>query len=124
MDELNECIFWLKWWLKKNIILFRIKLVLIYEKDFDNEPVYNKEYFKNTETKSHGKEVTDFYDKQVPKVDSNHTCLAVMSLEFVLKKDENYYPQVYLKECKYTEEKFRHSHGNLLISLMKNRYFW
>ena len=97
--------------------------MLIYEKDFDNEPVYNKEYFKNTETKSHGKEVTDFYDKQVPKVDSNHTCLAVMSLEFVLKKDENYYPQVYLKECKYTEEIFRHSHGNLLMSLMKNRYF-
>ena len=97
--------------------------MLIYKKDSDNEPVYNKEYFQNTKAKSHGKEVTDFYDKQVPKVDSNHTCLAVMSLEFVLKKDENYYPQVYLKECKYTEEKFRHSYGNLLMSLMKNRYF-
>ena len=31
-------------------------------KEFDNEPVYNKEYLK-TEIKSHGNEVADFYDK-------------------------------------------------------------
>ena len=28
--------------------------------------------------KSHGHEVTDFYDKKIPKLDSNHTCLAVL----------------------------------------------
>ena len=32
--------------------------------------------------KSHGDEVTDFYDKEIPKVDSNHICLAVISLNF------------------------------------------
>ena len=31
-----------------------------------------------TKIKSHGDGVTDFYDKKVPKVDSNHT-LAVIS---------------------------------------------
>ena len=46
-------------------------------------------------------QVTDFYDKKVPKLASNHTWLAVISLEFALKKDENYYPQLFLKECKY-----------------------
>ena len=33
------------------------------KKEFDNEPVYNKEYLK-TKIKSHGDEVTDFYDKE------------------------------------------------------------
>ena len=33
-----------------------------------------------------------------PKVDSNHTCLAIISLGFALKKDDNYYLQVFLKE--------------------------
>ena len=31
--------------------------------------------------KSHGEEVTDFYDKEIPKVGSNHTCLALISLD-------------------------------------------
>ena len=29
--------------------------------------------------KAHGDEVTDFYDKGIPKVDSNHSCLAVIT---------------------------------------------
>ena len=56
-------------------------------------------------TRSHGDEVTDFYDKEIPKVDSNHICLTVISLDSVLKKDKNYYPQVFLKECKYIKKK-------------------
>ena len=39
------------------------------------------------------------------KVDSNHTCLAVISLDSALNKDVNYYPQVFLKECKHIEKK-------------------
>ena len=31
---------------------------------------------------------------------SNHTCLALISLDSALEKDQNYYPQVFLKECK------------------------
>ena len=74
------------------------------KKDFDNEPIYNKEYFK-TKTKFHGNEVTDFYSTKIPKVDSYRTCFGVISLDLVLKKDESYYPQVFLKECKYIEKK-------------------
>ena len=67
-----------------------------------------------TKIKSHGDEVTNFYDKKIPKVDSNHTCLAVMSLDSALKKDNNYYPQVFLKEYKYIETNVvRHIHDNL-----------
>ena len=65
-------------------------------KEFDSKPVYNKEFLK-AKIKSHGNEVTDFYDKKVPKEDSNHTCLAVITLDCALKKNGNYYPQVFLK---------------------------
>ena len=49
-------------------------------------------------------EAIDFHDKEIYKVGSNYTCLAVMSLGSVLKKDENYYPQIFLKEYKYIEK--------------------
>ena len=70
------------------------------KKELDSEPVYNKKFLK-TKIKSHGDEVTDFCDKEIPKVDSNHTCLVVISLDSVTKKKENYYPQASLKQCKY-----------------------
>ena len=38
--------------------------------------------------KSHGDEVTGFYDKKIPKLVSNHTCLAVISLDAALKFDK------------------------------------
>ena len=68
------------------------------------EPVYNKIFLK-IEIKSHGDEVADFYDKEILKVDSDHTCLAVISLDSDLNKDGSYYPQVFLKECKYIKKK-------------------
>ena len=47
----------------------------------------------------------DFYDKEIFRMDSYHTSLAVISLDSALKKDENYYSQVFLKEYKYIEKK-------------------
>ena len=57
-----------------------------------------------TKIKSYDDEVTDLYDKQISKVDSNCTCLAVINLVSALKKNKNYYPQVFLKECKHIEK--------------------
>ena len=34
----------------------------------------------------------------------NHTCLPVITLDSALKKDDSYYPQVFLKQCKYIEK--------------------
>ena len=76
------------------------------KKEFDSEPIYNKKFLK-TKLKSHCDEVTDIYDKEIPKADSNHPCLAVISLDSALKKNENYYPQVFLKEYKYINKKSR-----------------
>ena len=45
------------------------------KKEFDIELVDYKEFLE-TEIKSHGNEVTGFSGKKIPRVDSNHTCLA------------------------------------------------
>ena len=83
---------------QKNIILLGFDFIVSADKKkFDSETVY-KEFLKS-KMKSHGDEVTDFYDKKIPKVDSNHTGLAVISLESAIRKDETYYLQVFLREC-------------------------
>ena len=42
------------------------------KKEFDSDLIYNKNFLK-TKTKSYINEATDFYDKEIPKVDSNNT---------------------------------------------------
>ena len=89
MDKINGCMFQL--------------MMMTYQKNI-----------KLFGTKSHGDEVTDFYDKNILKIESNHTSLAAISSDSVLKKDENYYPQVFLRECKHIEQKvIRHFNNNL-----------
>ena len=97
------------------------------KKEFDSKLVYNKNYLK-TKIKSYSDEVTDFNDKKIPKLDSNHTCLTVISLDSALKKDDNYYPQVFLKKLKHIEKRvvryvIRYIFLILLMSLMKNSSF-
>ena len=72
------------------------------KKEYDGEPVDEKKFLK-TKIKSYCDEVTDFYDKEIPKVDSNHTSLAVINFDSALEKDENenYFPELILKEYKY-----------------------
>ena len=40
----------------------------IKKKEFDSEPVYDKEFFK-TKVKSYRDQVTDFYNEEIPKVE-------------------------------------------------------
>ena len=114
MDKLNRCIFLIEddnLLEKYNTIWDKVSADI--KKELDGEPVYNKELLK-AKIKSHDHEVIDFYYKKVPKVDSNDTSLAIITLDSALKKDENYYPQVFLRECKYIEKKvIRHINDNL-----------
>ena len=66
------------------------------EKEFDSRPAWHKKCFKNN-IKSYGDEVIDFHDKEISKADSNHNCLAVISLDSALKNYENCYLQVFSK---------------------------
>ena len=67
-------------------------------------------------------ELNIFTRKKILNVDSNHTCLAVISLDSALKKDENYYPQVFSKDCKYIEKKvIRHINDDLTDFFSSNK---
>ena len=59
--------------------------------------------FLNIKTKSHGIKVKNFYDRNIPKAE--YTCLAVIRLDSAFKKDGNYYPQVFLKQCNTSSKK-------------------
>ena len=73
------------------------------KKEFDSKTICNKKFLKS-KIKFYGNEATNFPDKEIPKIGSNYSCLTVILIDFVLKKSENYYPQVFLKEWKYTEK--------------------
>ena len=42
--------------------------------------------------------------KKISKVGSNYTCLAVIKIYFITKKEENCYPPAFSKECKYIQK--------------------
>ena len=67
-----------------------------------------------TKIKSPGNEVTDLYDKEIPKVGSNHTCLAVITLDSALKKkDIHKLLSTSVFKLKYIEKKvIMHTNGN------------
>ena len=90
----------------EDIILSGIKSALISKKNLISS-LYIITLFWKLKKKSHGDEVKDFYDKKIPKLDSSHTCLALITLPLN-------YQQVFLKECKYIENKvIRHINDNL-----------
>ena len=70
------------------------------KKEFISEPVYNKKTFEN-QIKSYSDKTTHFHGKEILKVDSNHTCLAVISLDYSSNWLGNYYLQVFLKRKKH-----------------------
>ena len=67
------------------------------------EPIYDKKFLK-TQKRPCRYDTTDFHPIQIPKVDSNYTYLVEILINFVLKKDKNFYLQAFLKECKYIEK--------------------
>ena len=79
MDKLNGCIYNWRWWIIRKIFLISKKVIPDIEKEFDSKPVSNKNLLK-TKIKSHGDKdykflrFTNFYDKEIVKMNSNHTC--------------------------------------------------
>ena len=73
------------------------------KKEFESERIYHKQFLK-TKIKTYGDEPTDFSDNEILKVGYNYTSLAVILIDFVLKKDEKYYRQVFLRESQYIEK--------------------
>ena len=81
----------------KPLHIIEIKLALILKKGKLNNDLYTIKKLLKTKTKSYCYECTDFCDKEVPKVDPNYTCLAVILLDSIIKRDENCYLQVFFR---------------------------
>ena len=69
-------------------------------KQFDSDPVYNKKYLKAIKLSYNGKINTNFHHNKLPKEGSQCICLSVILINSVLRTGSNYYPQVFLEECK------------------------
>ena len=51
--------------------------------------------------------VTNFHNKKVPKEKSPYKCLWIILFDSVIKGNKKYYPQTFLEECKYVQEKIK-----------------
>ena len=75
--------------------------------EFDSDSVYDDtDSYMKTKVKSYDNKVnTNFQGKEVPKGDASYKCFSLIMLNFIVKVGKKYYPQVFLKECKYVKRK-------------------
>ena len=82
------------------------KLMII---DFESKPTYGYDdrYIK-TKIKTYADSIiTNFHNKKMPKEKVPCKCLSIIMLDSVIESDEKYYPQTFLEECKYVQEKIK-----------------
>ena len=84
---------------KYNEILEKVKNSI--KKEFDSEPVYNEKYLKAKIRSYNGKINTNFRNNNTQKEGSQFIYLFVILIDFVCRTGKNYYPQVFVEECKY-----------------------
>ena len=71
------------------------------KKEFDSEPVYNKKYLE-AKIKSYCRKInTNFHNNKIPKENSQYICLSEILINSVFRTGKNYYPHMFLEECKY-----------------------
>ena len=63
---MHICFDW-RWWLLEKYNIIQDETSADIKEEFDSKPAYNKIFLK-TKTKYHHDEVTDFYDKEIPKL--------------------------------------------------------
>ena len=84
-------------WNKTRELLNGIKL--------SSDVIYNDQFIK-TKVKTFSEVIkTMFNGNKIPEKKVEYTCLACISIDSVLKVDKNWYPQIYLEQCKYQKKK-------------------
>ena len=76
---------------------------------FESKPVYGDDdkYIKTKIKIYVDSIVTNFHNKKMPKEKSQCKCLSIIILDSVIKANKKYYPQTFLEECKYIQEKIK-----------------
>ena len=77
--------------------------------DFERKPVYGDDdkYIKTKIKVYAGSMITNLHNKKIPKEKSPCKCLSIIMLDSVIKANKKYYPQTFLEECKYVQEKIK-----------------
>ena len=74
---------------------------------FHSKPVYEYKYLKTKVKEYDGAIKTNFLGNGIPKENMHYTCITCITIDSVMKMDTNYFPQVYLEECKYKIKKIQ-----------------
>ena len=82
-------------------MIFGKKLNIVSKKKIDSEPVYNKKNLKDQIKSYNGKINTNFHNNKIPKEDSQYICLSLILIDSGYRTSKNYYPLLFLEECKY-----------------------
>ena len=77
--------------------------------NFESRPVYgdNDKYIKAKIKVYVDSIITNFHKNKIPKEKAPCKCLSIITLDFVIKANKKYYPQILLEECKYVQEKIK-----------------
>ena len=93
--------------------IWREKIEKLMDIDFNTKPTYGDDdkYIK-TKIKTYEDSITtNFYNKKgskkIPEEKIPHKCLSIIILDSIIYAYEKYYPQVFLEECKYMQEKIK-----------------
>ena len=95
--------------LLKNYNIIWEKTELILNIDFESKPVYgDSDKYIKTKIKIYADGIiTNFHNKKIPKENSPCKCLSIIILDSIIKSNKKYYPQTFLEECKYIQEKIK-----------------
>ena len=62
--------------------------------------------------------IISFHNKKVPEENIPYKFLSIIVLDSIIKTDNKYYPQIFLDECVYKQQK----QNNIRIILLKKNY--
>ena len=74
---------------------------------FHSEPVYKYRYLKAKVREFDDVIKTNFLGNGVPKENMHYTCIACITIDFVMNCDKKNRLQVYLEQCKYRAKKYK-----------------
>ena len=78
---------------------------------FHSMPVYDETYIKAKVREFNDVIKTNFLGGEVPKEKMHYTCIACITIDFVMRMEKKNHSQVYLEECKYRIKKIQiHKH--------------
>ena len=80
--------------------------------NFESKSVYGEDvkYIKTKIKMYAGSLITNFHNKKMPKEKAPCKCLSIIMIDSVIKANKKYYPQTFLEECKYMQEKIKIDH--------------